>query len=139
MTPEERTSAVPKASQRIVKNLEAMNSDAKQAYIEKLVNMLDDQHLLFLDFAVEMTPDAVPDMSEDEVNKTVHALLEELPTSYPPAIFSRNANGYWLEIERTIIFRGTSGLDAIKHTKHYVEARKASPTLPIGVIYGIYD
>jgi hypothetical protein len=87
----------------------------------------------------ELSTEGKQAMSEDEVNKTVHALLEELPKSYPPFIFSRNANGYWLEIERTIIFRGASGEDAIKHTTHYVQARKNNPSLPIGVIYGIYD
>lgn len=77
--------------------------------------------------------------SEEEVNKTIKALLEQLPASYPPYIFSKSDRGYWLEIERTIIFRRASAEEAIKHTKNYVEARKASPNLPIGVIYGIYD
>jgi hypothetical protein len=73
------------------------------------------------------------------VEETVRNLLTQLPKSYPPYIFSRNERGYWLEIERTIIFRGASSADAIKHTKNYVEAREGHPDLPIGVIYGIYD
>jgi hypothetical protein len=82
---------------------------------------------------------AAPPMSEDEVNAAIHALLEQLPAGYPPATFQKTTTGYWLTIDRTIIFRDASGEDAIKHTTHYVEARKDSPTLPVGVIYGIYD
>lgn len=73
------------------------------------------------------------------VEEAVRTLLEKLPKSYPPYIFSRNGKGYWLETERTIIFRGASSAEAIKHTKNYVEARKSHPNLPVGVIYGIYD
>ena len=101
----------------------------------------------FLDQYAQVQPLPAPDdsflkpsvLSETEVKEAIHALLEQLPKSYPPFIFSRNEKGYWLEIERTIIFRGASGEDAIKHTTHYVQARKDSPSLPIGVIYGIYD
>lgn len=42
-------------------------------------------------------------------------------------------------IDRTIIFQRASGEDAIKHTQNYVDARKRTPGLPVGVIYGIYD
>lgn len=138
MTPEERTTAVTKAAERIVKNLETMKSDEKQAYVEKLVNLLSDQHLFFLDFSIEMTPNA-PVMSEAEVNETIQSLLKQLPAGYPPAQFSKTATGYRLQIEHTTIFRDASGLDAIKHTKNYVEARDGHPDLPVGVIYGIYD
>ncbi len=71
---------------------------------------------------------------------TIHTLLEKLPTGYPTANFDGDdVNGYTLEIGSTIIFRGASSEDAIKHTKNYVEARDGHPGLPVGVIYGIYD
>jgi hypothetical protein len=78
-------------------------------------------------------------MNEAEVNATIQDLLKKLPAGYPPANFSKTEAGYMLKIEHTIIFRGVSSADAIKHTKNYVEARMEHPTLPIGVIYGIYD
>jgi hypothetical protein len=82
---------------------------------------------------------AVPTISEEGVNAAIHGLLKELPADYPPATFRKDAEGYWLEIDRTIIFREATGEEAIQHTANYVEARKNSPTLPVGVIYGIYD
>ena len=78
-------------------------------------------------------------MNEAEVNATIEDLLKKLPAGYPPAQFSKQATGYRLMIEHTMIFQGASGEDAIKHTKNYVEARDGHPNLPVGVIYGIYD
>lgn len=77
--------------------------------------------------------------AESEAVSTIHALLKQLPERYPPATFSKEADGYRLEIDCTIIFHGASIDDAVRHTENYVQARKNSPTLPIGVIYGIYD
>lgn len=74
-----------------------------------------------------------------EVENTIAALLKELPPNYPEAKFTKEPDGYQLMIGYTMIFRAASGSDAIKHLKNYVEVRKDSPTLPIGVIYGIYD
>jgi hypothetical protein len=82
---------------------------------------------------------AAPTISDEEVNATIQALLKQLPAGYPPASFTKTAEGYMLQIDHTIIYREASGEEAIKHTTHYVEARKDSPTLPVGVIYGIYD
>lgn len=75
----------------------------------------------------------------DLVKQMISTLLERLPAEYPTANFSRENNGYRLMIDNTIIFQGASSEDAIKHTKNYVEARIEHPTLPVGVIYGIYD
>lgn len=77
--------------------------------------------------------------AQQQVDETLHTLLEQLPVEYPPATLSRDAKGYRLEIDRIIIFQGASGEDAIRHTKHYVEARAGHPDLPVGVIYGVYD
>jgi hypothetical protein len=80
---------------------------------------------------------------EDKANigigEVVTTLLKDLPVGYPPTTFSKNADGYMLEIDHTIIFQAASAEDAIKHTTNYVEAREKNPDLPTGVIYGIYD
>lgn len=86
-----------------------------------------------------MLQEVAPPLSETEVTETVTVLLGDLPSHYPPATFTKTATGYWLDIDHTIIFRDASGEDAIKHTQNYVDARRDSPNLPIGVIYGIYD
>jgi hypothetical protein len=78
-------------------------------------------------------------MSEEEVTETVQALLTRLPENYPPAKFSKETGGYWLLVGGTIIYRDVTGLDAIADTANYVIARKGHPTLPTGVIRGIYD
>jgi hypothetical protein len=78
-------------------------------------------------------------MDPVEVENKIAALLKELPAHYPEPKFTKEERGYVLEIDRTLIFNGVSAEDAIKHTRHYVEARKESSDLPIGVIYGIYD
>lgn len=82
---------------------------------------------------------AVPPISEDEVHAAIHVLLEQLPAGYPPASFTKTAEGYMLHIDQTIIYRDATAEEAIKHTNQYVQARKNSPNLPVGVIYGLYD
>ncbi len=83
---------------------------------------------------------AEPTISDEQVSKTVHALLEQLPAGYYQlASFTKTVDGYMLQIDHTIIYRDATAEEAIKHTTHYVEERKKSPTLPIGVIYGVYD
>ena len=74
-----------------------------------------------------------------EVKQAIQPLLQRLPKNYPAALIDRDVLGYSLKIGHTLIFKETTGRDAIKHTTNYVEAREKSPTLPIGVIYGIYD
>ena len=80
-----------------------------------------------------------PAMSDTEVTETVQALLSRLPENYPKGEFTKEPDGYRLVVGGTAIFHRASGLEAIKDTANYVVARKNSPTLPIGVIYGIYD
>ena len=80
-----------------------------------------------------------PVMSEEEVTETIQALLEKLPEGYPVAKFSKETGGYWLLIGGTIIYRDVTGQEAIADTANYVIARKGHPTLPTGVIRGIYD
>lgn len=82
---------------------------------------------------------AAPVISEAEVNEAIHALLAQLPANYPPATFSKDDAGYQLQIDHTIIFQGADAEEAIQETTDYVQARKNSPTLPVGVIHGIYD
>lgn len=78
-------------------------------------------------------------MDPAEVENAIAALLAQLPAHYPEAVFSKDKYGYMLTIEHTVIFKAVSGEAAIEETKDYVEARKTSPTLPIGVIHGLYD
>jgi len=58
MTEQERQDIVKKAAQRILQNLEKQSGYSKLMLIEKLVGMLDDVHLIALDFAIDMTPSA---------------------------------------------------------------------------------
>lgn len=78
-------------------------------------------------------------MNDDEVREVIEALLKRLPVGYPVAKLSKDENGYMLTVAYTIIFRGALSEEAIRHTTHYVKAREKSPTLPVGVIYGLYD
>lgn len=64
MTPEERKEAVTKAAKRILKNLDAMDEEAKLAYVEKLVDQFDEMHLIAWNFAVEMTPERAEEGQE---------------------------------------------------------------------------
>lgn len=80
-----------------------------------------------------------PFMSEEEVTETVQALLTRLPEGYPAASFTKEPDGYRLTVGGGAIFHRASGLQAIADTANYVVARKGHPTLPTGVIRGIYD
>lgn len=114
-----------------VRNLQALEAQIRQQRIAERLNS-----------KVEAREDdeaekAVLDQVETE--KAILALLKELPAHYPEPKFTKEERGYVLEIDRTLIFNGVPEEEALKDTRHYVEARKKSPTLPIGVIYGIYD
>ena len=54
---QERKDIVEKAAKRILSNIEAMDGYNKLQAMKKLVNMLDETHLIALDFTIDMTPD----------------------------------------------------------------------------------
>ena len=54
MDERERKETIRNASDRIIKNLENMSGYGKRLYIEKLVAMLDETHMVALDFALTM-------------------------------------------------------------------------------------
>ena len=85
------------------------------------------------------SPRYVPKITDEKAVETIQALLKELPAHYPAANFTKETAGYQLMIGHTMIFKGASSEDAVKHTENYIEARRGYPDLPIGVIYGLYD
>ena len=108
-----------------VRNLQALEAQVRQQRIAERLNSKAEAEKAVLD--------------QVETEKAILALLKELPKNYPEPKFTREEQGYILEIDRTLIFNGVSLEEALDDTRHYVEARKKSPGLPIGVIYGIYD
>lgn len=65
LTSQERKNIVEKAGIRIAKNLDKMTPYSRQTYVQKLVNMLDDVHLLALDFSMDMTPELPTEEKKD--------------------------------------------------------------------------
>lgn len=58
LTEQARRDITEKGAVRILRNLDNMASEQNRiAYLQKLVAMLDDTHLMALDFSIEMTPD----------------------------------------------------------------------------------
>lgn len=121
-----------------IKDLEAMKTHELAELFSNLVMVLRQGPDIPVSLMIARGRN-VSTMSETEVTETVQALLTRLPENYPKGEFTKESDGYRLVVGGTAIFHRASGLDAIKDTANYVVARKDSPTLPVGVIYGIYD
>jgi hypothetical protein len=81
-----------------------------------------------------------PEPDESTTRALVEAILAPLPERYLPIIFHRYEEGYLLQINSQMIFRGKPAREAIRRARDYVaEHQRAGWTLPIGVVNGLYD
>lgn len=80
------------------------------------------------------------DLTRDITDEAMIALAR-LPQAYPTAVLTRDTPGnrYMLMVGDTVIFHSIKATDALACVTRYVRERENSPTLPVGVIDGIYD